>query len=111
MKNDLYLRILARTIVMRSVTEKNETKGKLLILVVVIAGILSSSLGERWSGLTELWSLTPLLWLEANSRRSAFFIVFTYYLALSRGIVPGAYVFFRDIYSSIYRLVDLQFQL
>jgi apolipoprotein N-acyltransferase len=69
---------------------------KLLILAAVAVGLFSSAFGEDWSGLAGLWSLVPVLWLEAKSRRSAFFMVFAFYLVLSRGIVPGAYVFFRD---------------
>jgi hypothetical protein len=38
----------------------------------------------------------PLLWLEAGSRRTAFLVPFVFYLAVSRGIVPGACVFFGD---------------
>jgi apolipoprotein N-acyltransferase len=38
----------------------------------------------------------PLLWLEAESRRSAFLVPLAFYLAISRGIVSGASVFFQD---------------
>jgi apolipoprotein N-acyltransferase len=38
----------------------------------------------------------PLLWLEVESRRGAFLVPMAFYLSISRGIVPGAYVFFRD---------------
>jgi apolipoprotein N-acyltransferase len=87
--------ILTRAVVMKAVSERSGYREKILILVAAAIGILSS-VGENSIELTGLWSLVPLLWLEADSRRSAFFTVSVFYLTLSRGIVPGAYVFFRD---------------
>jgi apolipoprotein N-acyltransferase len=71
-------------------------KSLLLILAAAGVGLLSSAFGEHWIGLTGLLSLVPLLWLETNTRRSGFLTVFVFYLVFSRGILPGAAVFFRD---------------
>jgi apolipoprotein N-acyltransferase len=81
---------------MKAVVERNDRKEKFLILAAAAIGFLSSAFGERWSSLAGLWSLAPLLWLESESRRSGFLTVFAFYLAFSRGIVPGAAIFFRD---------------
>jgi apolipoprotein N-acyltransferase len=78
---------------MKAVSKRSSPKGKILVLAAAVIGILSCVGGEH---LTGLWSLVPLLWLEADTRRSAFLVTFAFYLSLSRGIVPGAYVFFRD---------------
>ena len=43
-----------------------------------------------------LWGLVLLLSVEARCRSASFLVSFFFYLVLSRGIVPGAYVFFRD---------------
>lgn len=64
-----------------------------LILTAVTTGLLSTNLAGNWTG---LWGLIPVLWLEADSRSTAFFVTLAFYLSMSRGIVPGAYVFFRD---------------
>jgi apolipoprotein N-acyltransferase len=74
------------------VTEDNR-KEKLLALAAAAIGILSCVGEEHLIG---LWSVVPLLWLEADTRRSALLTAFAFYLAISRGIVPGACVFFRD---------------
>lgn len=66
---------------------------RVLILTAAIIGVLSTTLSANWTG---LWALVPLLWMEADSRLTAFFMSCAFYLAMSRGIVPGAYVFFRD---------------
>jgi apolipoprotein N-acyltransferase len=82
---------------MKAVAEKDHgLKGKFLILAAAGVGLFSSAFGERWIGLAGLCSLMPLLWLEAESRRSAFLSIFAFYLVFSRGILPGAAVFFRD---------------
>jgi apolipoprotein N-acyltransferase len=70
-----------------------------LISASVTVGVLSTGFCERYPNLLALWSLMPLLWLEAaekKSRRTAFLVPFVFYLTISRGIVPGAYVFFQD---------------
>jgi apolipoprotein N-acyltransferase len=72
-----------------------DRKDRFLILSSVAVGLLST-VGGNWEGLTALWGLIPLLWLETGSRLSAFCVPFAFYPALSRGIVPGAAVFFRD---------------
>jgi hypothetical protein len=76
--------------------ENKGMKEKCLILVSIVCGILSSAFGERWISLTGLCGLIPFLWLETKSRRTAFLVTFVFYLTFSRGIVAGAYVFFRD---------------
>jgi apolipoprotein N-acyltransferase len=84
---------------MKAVVKKdNGLKEKSLLLILGMAGIglLSSAFGERWIGLAGLLGLVPLLWLETNTRRSGFLTVFAFYLVFSRGILPGAAVFFRD---------------
>jgi apolipoprotein N-acyltransferase len=43
-----------------------------------------------------LWAFLPFLWIESDSRKTAFVVSLSFYLAVSRGIVPGAYIFFRD---------------
>jgi apolipoprotein N-acyltransferase len=66
-----------------------------LILSAVLVGLLSSLPGssDKWIG---LWGILPLLWNESVSRKNAFFVSLSFYLAVSRGIVPGSYVFFQD---------------
>jgi apolipoprotein N-acyltransferase len=71
-------------------------KENFLILASVAVGVLSTGFCDRWPNLLALWSLMPFLWLETESRRTAFLMIFAFYLAISRGIVPGAYVFFQD---------------
>lgn len=41
-------------------------------------------------------AIVPLIWTKATSHKQAFLIMFAYYLAASRGIVPGAKIFFED---------------
>jgi apolipoprotein N-acyltransferase len=67
----------------------------ILILSSVLIGLLSSLpwSGDKWMG---LWAFLPFLWNESDSRRIAFVVPLSFYLAVSRGILPGAYVFFRD---------------
>jgi hypothetical protein len=69
-----------------------------LILASVATGVLSTGFCDIFSApnLLALWSLMPFLWLETESRRGAFLVTFAFYLGISRGIVPGAYVFFQD---------------
>jgi apolipoprotein N-acyltransferase len=67
-----------------------------LILASASIGIISAGFCERWPNVLALWSLMPLLWLETESRKAAYFASFAFYLAISRGIAPSAYVFFRD---------------
>ena len=64
-----------------------------LICVAFLIGFLSPILPEQYAA---LWGLVPLLAFEARCRSASFLVSFFFYLALSRGIVPGAYVFFRD---------------
>jgi predicted amidohydrolase len=66
-----------------------------LILSAILTGLLSSlpGSGDKWMG---LWGIIPLLWNESDSRRIAFIVPLSFYLAVSRGIVPGAYIFFQD---------------
>ena len=68
-------------------------RDRLLIVAAFLIGYLSPSLPEPYAA---LWGLIPLLALEAQSRTTSFLVSLSFYLALSRGIVPGAYVFFRD---------------
>ena len=68
-------------------------RDRLLIVAASLIGYLSPSLPEPYAA---LWGLVPLLALEAQSRSSSFLVSLSFYLVLSRGIVPGAYVFFRD---------------
>jgi apolipoprotein N-acyltransferase len=79
----------------KAVSDRSGPQEKLLIFGAAAIGILSS-IGENHPNLAGLWSLVPLLWLETKSRRSAFLTVFAFYLVFSRGILPGAAVFFRD---------------
>ena len=65
-------------------------RDKFLIVAASLIGYLSPSLPEPYSA---LWGLVPLLALEAQSRSSSFLVSLSFYQALSRGIVPGAYVF------------------
>lgn len=69
-------------------------KDFLLVLFSVTVGFLSTSFSGR--SLLGFWGLMPLLWLETRSRRAAFFAPLVFFLVISRGIVPGAFVFFRD---------------
>jgi apolipoprotein N-acyltransferase len=78
-----------------------------LILSAAAAGTLSTAFCGSQANLLGLWGLTPLLWLEARSRRAAFFMMFVFYLSISRGIPPGAYVFFQD--GSLVRALALWF--
>jgi apolipoprotein N-acyltransferase len=66
-----------------------------LTLSAVLIGLLSGlpQSGDKWMG---LWAFLPFLWNESDSRKIAFVVPLSFYLAVSRGIVPGAYVFFRD---------------
>jgi hypothetical protein len=70
-------------------------KSLVLILLAALTGLLSSLPGssDKWMG---LWAIFPFLWAECDSVRAAFFTPFAFYLAVSRGIVPGAYIFFQD---------------
>jgi apolipoprotein N-acyltransferase len=77
-------------------TSQGKRKEIFLIFASVLTGVLSAELCGRWPNLLSLWGLMPFFWLEAESRRTAFLVPFVFYLAISRGIVPGAYVFFRD---------------
>ena len=65
----------------------------MLIAAAFLIGLLTPYLPEPYAA---LWSLVPLLALEAQNRITSFLVSLSFYLALSRGIVPGAYVFFRD---------------
>jgi hypothetical protein len=67
-----------------------------LVFASAATGIVSTVFCESYPNLLALWSLMPLLWLETESRKAAYFVPFVFYLAISRGIVPGAYVFFQD---------------
>jgi len=64
-----------------------------LICVAFLIGLLSPILPKQYAA---LWGLVPLLSVEARCRSASFLVSFFFYLVLSRGIVPGAYVFFRD---------------
>ena len=66
---------------------------RFLILVAFLIGLLSPILPEQYAA---LWGLIPLLAFEARCRSASFLVSLFFYLGLSRGIVPGAYVFFRD---------------
>jgi apolipoprotein N-acyltransferase len=70
-------------------------KEALLILSSILIALLSSlsRTSDKWMG---LWIILPLLWNESDSRRTAFLVALFFYLAVSRGIVPGAYIFFQD---------------
>ena len=77
----------------------------LLILTSAGVGFSSTIFLEDHLNLKGFCSLMPLVWAEAEDRRSAFLVPFVFYLTVSRGIVPGAYVFFRD--GSIVRAMTL----
>ena len=68
-------------------------RDKFLIAAAFLIGLLTPLLPEPYAA---LWGLVPLLALEAQGRTGSFLVSFSFYLALSRGIVPGTYVFFRD---------------
>lgn len=68
-------------------------RDKILTSAAFLIGFLTPLLPVQYAA---LWGLVPLLALEADSRQSSFFVSFVFYLALSRGIVPGSCVFFRD---------------
>jgi hypothetical protein len=90
--------VLKRAVLMRAVpaSRRTDPKGRFLILASCLLGILSTSFLDKYANLVGLWSLVPLLWLETESRRSAFLVALAFYLSMSRGIVPGSYVFFQD---------------
>jgi apolipoprotein N-acyltransferase len=81
---------------------RSKAKGKMSrkelfqIAASAAIGIVSTEFCESYPHLLALWGLMPLLWLETESRKAAYFVLFVFYLAISRGIVPGAYVFFQD---------------
>ena len=68
-------------------------RDKILTSAAFLIGFLTPLLPVQYFA---LWGLMPLLVLEVNSHPSSFLVSFVFYLALSRGIVPGSYVFFRD---------------
>ncbi|MDR0490337.1 MAG: hypothetical protein LBH28_03720 [Oscillospiraceae bacterium] len=43
--------------------------------------------------------LIPVLWILASNRLSAFFVVLSYHLAISRGLAPGALVFLPETHT------------
>ena len=79
-------------------------KDKILILAGFFIGIISTNFHDNYAA---LWSLIPLLVLESTSRTTSFLVSYTFFLSMSRGIVPGAYIFFRD--GSLIRALTLWF--
>ncbi|MCL1876405.1 MAG: hypothetical protein FWF87_09135, partial [Synergistaceae bacterium] len=79
--------------VQRIFNNNNNIRLLLLMLCSALVGILGWSCAERF---TPLLALIPILWSKAKTRKEAFLVIFAYYLAASRGIVLGAYVFFQD---------------
>ena len=77
----------------RNYLKRLHWEDRTLICVVFLIGLLSPILPEQYAA---LWGLVPLLSVEARCRSASFLVSFFFYLVLSRGIVPGAYVFFRD---------------
>lgn len=77
----------------RNYLKRLHWEDRTLICVAFLIGLLSPILPEQYAA---LWGLVPLLSVEAQCRSASFLVSFFFYLALSRGIVPGAYVFFRD---------------
>lgn len=77
----------------RNYLKRLHWEDRTLICVAFLIGLLSPILPEQYAA---LWGLIPLLSVEAQCRSASFLVSFFFYLALSRGIVPGAYVFFRD---------------
>lgn len=77
----------------RNYLKRLHWEDRALICVAFLIGLLSPILPEQYAA---LWGLVPLLSVEARCRSASFLVSFFFYLALSRGIVPGAYVFFRD---------------
>ena len=75
---------------------RKDRKNFLLIIAAAGTGVYSTAFSGEHHNMLGLYSLIPLLWLETGTRRSAFLVPFAFYLAVSRGILPGAYVFFRD---------------
>ena len=72
-------------------------KDRCLIFTAFFVGFFSSFFDEKCGGKwIALWSLMPLFWMETRSRCSGFFVALLFYLSVSRGIVPGASIFFRD---------------
>ena len=77
----------------RNYLKRLHWEDRTLICVAFLIGLLSPILPKQYAA---LWGLVPLLSVEAQCRSASFLVSFFFYLALSRGIVPGAYVFFRD---------------
>jgi hypothetical protein len=78
------------------------SKARLLALSAAVLGIFSTfstfstPFLESRPSFLGLWGIMPLLCMEAESRYSAFLAAFAFYLSISRDVVPGSYVFFRD---------------
>ena len=68
-------------------------RDKILTSAAFLIGFLPPLLPVQYFA---LWGLMPLLVLEVNSHPSSFLVSFVFYLALSRGIGPGTYAFFRS---------------
>lgn len=77
----------------RNYLKRLHWEDRALICVAFLIGLLSPILPEQYAA---LWGLVPLLAVEAQCRSTSFLVSLFFYLGLSRGIVPGAYVFFRD---------------
>lgn len=77
----------------RNYLKRLHWEDRVLICVAFLIGLLSPILPEQYAA---LWGLVPLLAVEARCRSTSFLVSLFFYLGLSRGIVPGAYVFFRD---------------
>ena len=66
---------------------------KVLILTGFLIGIISTAFHDNY---VALWGLIPLLALESSSRISSFLVSYAFFLSISYGIIPGAYIFFQD---------------
>ena len=76
---------------------ENACYGALLAACSALVGYFSLTSGARWP---VLMLGVPVLWTLAPSRTAAFWVVFAYTLAVSRGLAPGAAVFLSETHTA-----------
>ena len=69
------------------------------LLLIGISGVIGYYCLTHSAVLPVTALIIPILWLLAEKRVSAFFIVLAYHLTISRGLVPGAAVFLSETHT------------
>lgn len=70
-------------------------------ILIAVSGIIGFFCMTHEAALSVTTLIIPALWILASKRASAFCVVLTYHMTISRGVIPGALVFLQETHTLV----------